>query len=392
MAGISHQNTCVEEREKLAFSKEKADEVCQSLIKEENVEGCILLATCNRTELYLSCNDEFNKDAGKLLLEKAKINDFNSRFEILYNTDVVYYLMELACGLKSRIIGESQIVNQINSALEESRELGCTDSIIDTLFRIAVSAGKYSLTNAKLTNVPVSASYAGVEILERKFGSLKDKNCVVIGNGKMGAIAQRLLIEKGARVYVTLRNYKHGNNEIVTGCEAISYNERYAFIDGCDYVISATRSPHFTMTYDNFKALKNKPKAVVDLSMPRDIEDSIGELTNCYNIDDLGIESKIDENELNTVYDIIEKFAGDFFSWKNYKMSLPAIGEIKEIISQRIIKSSDVSDEFKDNTIDEIVEKTVDRAVDILLGSMKNNVMPEIMEICKKKIEERARL
>lgn len=392
MASINYKNSHIGEREKFSFSKEEIGDICEKICRKKGINGCVIISTCNRTEIYLSCDENLEADADKLLIECSSVNDFNGNFLKLRDMDAVYYIIELACGLKSQIVGEGQIVAQINDALAISRERNCTNSELNTLFRIAVSAGKYTLTNAKITNIPLSSAYGVVDFLEKACNTLKNKKCVVIGNGKMGKIVQKLLLEKGCRVLVALRSYKHGYNEIIKGCGAIAYNERYGYIDGCDFVVSATKSPHYTIMYDQFSQLKKFPDIVIDLAMPRDVEPEIKTLTKCCNIDELGYESKINDEELYAVHLIVEKYAHDFIKWKNYKMSLPNISRIKNIITQRVVNGCNEEGSISGCDMEGVVSATVDKAVDILLGSMKEFVFPEKMENSRKKIEGRARL
>ncbi len=389
MAGVNYKNNSIYQREKLSFTLEKAIRISKNISELENISGCIIISTCNRTEIYLSMEGTQNI-ADKLLLEYSKVQEFDGVFEKKEGADVVYYIMELACGIKSQIVGEGQIVSQINYASEMSRKNGCTDSVLNTLFRIAVSAGKYALTNAVISNIPISSAYSAVELLNQKYQSLKNKRCVVIGNGKMGQIVQELLIKAGCEVFVTLRSYKSGNNEIIKSCKAIKYKERYDYIDGADFVVSATKSPHYTITYDKFKVLIEKPDILIDLAVPRDIEPLISEICECFNIDELGFKTEISSEKIDMVYDIIGKFARDFFNWENYKTSLHSIEKLKNIISKRIIKS-DLKTKYQEDT-SELIGKTVEKTVDMLLGGMKDYVNPEVINLCEKKIRERSRL
>jgi len=393
MAGINYNLNSLSQREKLSFSPKKTAEICESVCKEKNVYGCIIISTCNRTEIYISCSSSENPDPSKLLLKHSGVLNFDGNFEKNDDIGTIYHIIELACGLKSQIMGEEQIVGQINSALRLCKEHNCTDSILNTLFRTAVSAGKYKLSHTKLSNIPISSAYGAVELLEKlNKKNLVGKKCIVIGNGKMGQIVQKLLIKKGCKVFVTLRGYKHGNNDIIKGCNGIKFKERYNFIDGSDFVISATKSPHYTISYDKFSAVVKKPKVIIDLALPRDVEPKISEICSCYNIDELGFETKINPKDLKNVQNIIEKFVGDFIKWRNYKFSLQSIASVKDIISKRIVKSSIHSDNFIENTPNEIIEKIVDKTVNILLGGIKDSISPNIMKKCEEKIKERGRL
>lgn len=392
MSGVDYKSSCISEREKLSFTSEKIGDICEKILHSDNrIHGCIIISTCNRTEIYISCEPDFNIEPDKTLIKYSGIKDFKGKFYKKENNDLIYYIMELACGLKSQIVGEGQIVTQINNALEISREKGCSDSELNTLFRIAVSAGKYTLTNAKISNIPLSSAYGAVSYIDKIYSNITNKKCVIIGNGKMSKILQKLLIDKGCHVYVTLRSYKHGDNSIYKGCIPISYGERYEYINGCDFVMTVTKSPHYTLTYDRFEKIEKKPDIVIDLAIPRDAEPKIKSLCKCVNIDELGFDTKIDDAALSSVYEIVEKFYEDFIIWKNYKMALPDISYIKEIIKKRIIKSNEIENIDSDNKT-ELISFSVEKTVDTLLGSMKNIIMPETMEFSKNKIKERARL
>ncbi len=392
MAGINYKNNSVSQREKLSFTDEKISEICRSICKSENIYGSIIISTCNRTEIYISCDDLNDIMADEILLKHSGIDNFDGIFEKKEDINVVYHIIELACGLKSQIVGEGQIITQINSALEISRKNKCTDSFLNTLFRIAVSAGKCAMTNINVSNVPVSSAYAAVNFISKKYNKLSSKKCVVIGNGKMGQIVQKLLVRKGCDVFVTLRSYKHGNNNVIKGCKTIQYNERYDFINDSDFVVSATKSPHYTITYDKFLALKKKPEIIIDLAVPRDVEPKINEICDCFNIDELGFETKINHKELEEVHSIIERFVKAFIQWKNYKLSLENINFVKDIIYARIIKSYNVNKNYDYKSVNDIISMTVDKTVDMILGGMKENVFPDIIKECGRKIEGRARL
>ena len=385
MAGVNYKQNSLSQREKLSFTIEKTGEICRSICSLGYIDGCVVISTCNRTEIYINSESLNENIADKILLEHSKIYDFDGVFEKKGDEEAVYHIIELACGLKSQIVGEEQIIGQINSAMEVSRNNGGGSPVLNTLFRIAVSAGKYVVTNVKKENVSLSSAYGAVELLVSKYGNIRGKKCVVIGNGKMGQIVQKLLLKKGCEVFVTLRGYKHGNNNIIKGGKAIKYSERYNYIDGADFIISATKSPHYTLTYDNFKSIMNMPEIIVDLAVPRDVEPNISQLCQCFNIDELGFRESVNIYEDYEIVNIVRKFAGDFFQWENYRASLKSIEEVKDIISKRIVKSGFENDES-------IVENTVRKTVDILLGAMKQYVCPETINECLKKIEERARL
>ena len=123
--------------------------------------------------------------------------------------------------------------------------------------------------------MPASAAQAGVRRAERFFGTLAGKRAVVIGNGEMGRLAARALVEAGCAVTVTLRTYRHGETVVPQGCATVPYERRMERIEGADLVVSATTSPHFTLTAEQTAALSHPPRLLLDLAMPRDIEGAV---------------------------------------------------------------------------------------------------------------------
>ncbi|MFR4475815.1 MAG: hypothetical protein ACLT3Y_00280 [Ruminococcus callidus] len=195
--------------------------------------------------------------------------------------------MEVACGLHSQILHEEQIVTQVGHAVELARACRSTDGVLDTLFRTAVSAGKEAQTQVSVQNVPLSVSYSAVQQLEQHAGTLDGKTCLVIGNGSMGRLAASLLVQHGCRVFMTLRSYHHGETVIPFGVQPVPYEQRFLQMEAAEIVISATRSPHYTIFSDQLKAL---PATVsLDLAMPRDIEPTCGETdgVTLWDLDDL---------------------------------------------------------------------------------------------------------
>ncbi len=379
-AGVDHKDTPLSVRSLFAFDDEKAERAIKRLCKSEHINGCVILSTCNRSEIYFLSDIEMN--ARSILLEGAEIKeeDFNGRINVYKGVEAVYHIMETACGINSAIKGESQIITQISQSADMSRGLGLIGSELDVLFRTAVSTGRSaSLKNTDSSRL--SSAHKAVELLETELGSFEGKKCLVIGNGRVGLLCARLLLEKGADTQITLRSYKHGESIVPAGCKSISYSDRLSAIDKCDVLLSATKSPHFTLTAAMAEGIR-LPGYIVDLAVPSDIESGVYENRDIkyYNIDMLASDDTIGSE----IYDIAESGASEYMSWYNYRESLETIEKIKDMITRRILASSDADKES--------AEFSVSRAVDMLLGGMKESITPESLKKCYDKIKGRARL
>ena len=74
MAGLDWHKAPIDLREQLSFTRNQVMELDRRLWKDPRIEGCALLSTCNRTELYLSCGDGADVDAGALLCAAAGVD------------------------------------------------------------------------------------------------------------------------------------------------------------------------------------------------------------------------------------------------------------------------------------------------------------------------------
>ena len=143
MSGLDHSKAALSRREKLSFTKNAAADMVRALAESPEVCGAVLLSTCNRTEVYLSCQGE-GTDPGRLLCACARCGyeEFADAFVTRRGEDCARHLMEVSCGLRSQILGEDQILTQVKTAAAISREQGAMDPVLETLFRNAAACGK----------------------------------------------------------------------------------------------------------------------------------------------------------------------------------------------------------------------------------------------------------
>lgn len=325
MAGIDFETASIDTRQAFSFTKEAQKTIYAQIKAVEGVLGAALLVTCNRTEIYLSCREGANLDPFKILCDAAGVSElFGERRSLVRSRsgrDVFTYLCRLGCGALSQIWGEDQIITQVKAAISDARGNHAADSILEVLFRYAVTAAKKIKTDIKFTRNQPSVAMQVLNVLQNS--SLPTKRVLVIGNGEIGRMATRVLLENGFDVTMTLRSYKHAPTLIPNGAVTIEYCERYAHMHEFAAVVSATSSPHLTVDFGAFSQLSHMPHVMLDLAVPRDIDGKIGELAGVeiYDIDSL-CRDEIRENhdELMAQADvIIEKYRTDLQKWENFK-------------------------------------------------------------------------
>lgn len=388
MAGLDHSLASVALREKFSFTKTAVADAVAEFARKPGVQGAVLLSTCNRTELYLSLEDDQNVAPDRLLCTAAGHPYEGYAFVIREDEEAVRHLMEVASGLRSRILGEDQILSQVKTAAEISRQAQACDSALATLFRTAVTCGKQVKTNGHLTGVATSAAHMAVKAAQARLGSLSGKKGLVIGNGEMGRLAAGLLRDAGCTVSVTLRSYHHGETVVPAGCSVISYDDRYQAMEGMDLVISATTSPHHTIYRQDFLNIPNAPRLLIDLAIPRDIEPSTGDLpgVTLLNVDDLGENLGADAEAIQQAQETISEYMERFHQWRVYRESLPALEEVKAALRQRITAYLDA-----DMDAGQAADVTIDKVVDLLAGGMTDGFTTQALQVCTAKIRSHTR-
>ncbi len=393
MSGLDYNLAPVELRERLSFTNAQVGELLDRMKADQRVSGCVLISTCNRTEIYVTCGDSEPLKPACLLCEAAgeRYADFASVFVHRNGRDAAWHLMEVAGGLQSQIWGDDQIITQVKTAMELAQSRNASDPVLATLFRDSVAAGKEIKTSVRLTAVPDSVAFRAIETAKRELGDLHGLRAVVMGNGEMGRLSARLLREAGCSVTVTLRTYRHGETVVPSGCAVVAYDQRMDAIDGADIVLSATTSPHYTLLAEQAAELSQKPRLVLDLAIPRDVDPRVGtELgIRCYNVDTLGGTDPQAENQeaLEQAKAILEHRMEQFYQWWSYKNCLPLLGELKEVITDRLLSSQDL----EEMTQEEAVALAVRKTVDLLTSGMKGSMTPQNLRECREKIVQRTR-
>lgn len=337
MIGIDHDRAPVDVRALFAFTKKNAGEAMEKLKEKAGIHGCIILSTCNRLEIWSSHEDEQELSLYQCLCELRNIQDpsYEGYFISKEDKEAVEHLFYLAGGLKSQILGEDQILTQIKDALNLAREHFTTDSVLEVLFRMAVTAGKKIKTEAPLAHGNPSVIHQAVSSLREQGYDMHGKICMVIGNGEMGKLAAQSLRRTGADVTVTVRQYRSGVVTIPMGCSRINYGERLDFLPGCDLVVSATASPNCTLLKEQIEGLDLKKQIIfIDLAVPRDMEPGIGEIEGAelYTIDDFKLSgpSAATLQSMEQAEAIIQEEIDDFYVWYQGRALIPRIQEIKE--------------------------------------------------------------
>ncbi len=394
MVGIDHNTAPLAQREKFSFTKSRVTEAVQTIAQLPEVDGCVMLSTCNRMEVYVSGEHCAQAPLYETLcaLKQLDADAYRPYFVHRSGEEAVRHLYALAAGMQSRIMGEDQIILQVKEALSQARDAESTDKVLEVLFRMAVTAAKKVKTEVLFHKANSSAIASAIRTLQADGHDFTGKTCLVIGNGEMGKLTATALREQGAEVTVTVRQYRSGIVQIPSGCHRINYGERYGLVPSCDYIVSATASPNLTIRRAELETLSiSRPQVYIDLAVPRDIEPEVGDLpyAQLYDIDSFAS----GENEDNAVQivqanEILRAGIEEFLSWYECKDFVPEIQRIAQAAAQDIVwRSGRVFSDTQtgaaaQNTIEREIETASAKVVSRLLFSLRDSADPKTIRAC----------
>jgi glutamyl-tRNA reductase len=324
MTGLDYKRASLGIREDFALTKEKTRQILMAVKENGATGGYVIISTCNRTEFYASIPDGECFLPSKTLCAALGVDfiEYEPYFTERIGDCVMEHLCRTASGLESQIMGDDQIITQVREALELSREQNCADSYLETIFRLSIQAAKVIKTNI-LSNSLKNSSVPGKMVEKLKaMCPLAGRNAVVIGSGRIGRAVAELLIRENVNVTVTLRTHKKGDLQTPDKADTISYGERYQAIEKADIVVSATTSPHLTISLHEMSALKQWPKLFIDLAVPRDIESSVRDLDGItlLTIDDIsGGDRALPPESVAMIESIIEEHISKYRQWLAFK-------------------------------------------------------------------------
>lgn len=270
--GISYQNTELEVREKAAFTDQKMMDFFHEA-EQSGVRQCMILSTCNRSEVFYFWKEEEQKgqmiQIYKKMFPEAELEAYIRQNQ---GEEAVFYLFRVAAGLESMVAGEDQILGQVKHALEFSRMMGVCGKELDKVVRDAVTCAKKIKSKLKISEKPLSVGYIGIQRLNEAC-PIKGKKVLVIGSGNTAALALKYLREyKAGEIFVCSRTYAHAGKlqEQIKDLRIVPYQERYQVMRECDIVVSATSAPHLVVRRSEFRP--EKPVVFLDFAAPRDID------------------------------------------------------------------------------------------------------------------------
>ena len=347
LVGINHTTATIDLREKVAFPPAIISDALGCLMELEAIAEAVIVSTCNRTEIYV---DSIGDPTPETDSQVSDVIDWLSRYHDLDSEDlrhscyfyegdnVVRHLMRVSCGLDSMILGEPQIFGQIKSAFALSKDLEMVGAALGRAFQGAFTIAKEVRTETAIGESPVSVAYAAVVLADRIFSDLPSLSVLLIGAGRTIELVARHLAERGVKSLVVANRTLDNALEIANRFDASGalLSDIPEKLVEADIVVSSTNSQLPLLgkgaVERALKARRHKPMLLVDLAVPRDIEQEVGQVADAYlySIDDISevIEDsqKSREEAAEQAHSIIERGVEEF---RKQVKSLNAVNTLK---------------------------------------------------------------
>lgn len=275
--GIHYKQAPLDVRDRTAFTDIKKMEFIQQA-GESGIRQCLIVSTCNRSEVFFFYEEEREREQMRKLYETMFPDvALEPYMRVQSGDEALEHLYRMTAGMESLVVGEDQILGQVREAFDFSRTMGCSGKELNKVVLDAITCAKKIKTELKVSEQPLSVSYIGVKRLDELMG-ITHKKVLIIGSGKTAVLALKYMYEYGAgQVTVCSRTFSHasGLRRQFPDISVIQYEERYACMETCDIVVSATSSPHLVVRKEEF--VPGKPMVFLDLATPRDIDLSLAE-------------------------------------------------------------------------------------------------------------------
>ncbi len=335
LIGIDHQKADVSTREKFSLNEEQAQHLIHDY-QSAGGDGILVLSTCNRTELYAFANCP--RDLIALFCKHSgnSKQDFEPYQNIKQNREAIEHLYRVGSGLESKILGDFEIIGQVKKAYQRSKEQAAHNAFLDRLVNIGVQCSKRVKNETQLSTGAASVAFAAV-LQVKEYLKVNPKPSVLLyGMGKMGRTTCENLVNQTGVEDITLINR--------TEEKAVRLADRFGLkhadlehlqdsLNRADIVIVATGASVPTVHLKDFQ--DQKPRLLLDLSMPRNIESSVYQDSN-FRVIDVDHLSEIAEESIRNrqsqipmAEQIINEKIEEFYEWLESRRVAPTLNALR---------------------------------------------------------------
>lgn len=394
--GLSYRKADAEIRGHFSITEEAKTTILEQA-KANEIDGLLVISTCNRTELYGFAQHPFQLI--KLLCEHTQgtVEEFEKVAYVHKNNRAIEHFFKVGTGLDSQILGDFEIIGQIKSSFRVSKKIQMINPFLERLTNAVIQASKRIKNETEISSGATSVSFAAVQYILARVPYVSDKNILLFGTGKIGRNTCENLVKHTKNDHIVLINRSREKAEKVAGKFNLivkDFDQLKEEVNQADVLIVATGAQQPTITTERINT--EKPLLVLDLSVPKNVHSDVANLPNVtlVHMDHL---SKITDATLQRRKVHIPKAEGiitevklEFDNWLETRKFAPTIKALKnkltsfkdaEINLQRK-KISDFNEEQASIISDRIIQKITNHFANHLKD--ENTSSDESIELIQK--------
>lgn len=348
--GVSHQTAEIRVRELFSFTENLKIQLLETLKSSNNyIKEAFILSTCNRTEIYYRCQHVCVSGSKSLIYKKiqevlgVEMESCKNYFYSKFDDEACKHLFNVASGLESIAIGEYQIVNQLKDAFKLAQEQKTVGKYFTRMFNKALEISKVVRNKTGISQGATSISYIAIDRCQQVTESLEDKKVLLLGLGQTGELVLKKFIKRNVKdITIANRTIERAKKKAeIYNANYLPFDEALASIVDYDVVVTSTSAGKIILSRNHVENLlvskdRKRPIVFVDLSVPRNIEDGVGSLSNVtlLNVDDLEAELESNMKQRENMVEIatihINKGLEEFLQWLSMQNISPLANSIKE--------------------------------------------------------------
>ena len=394
--GLNYKKADAEIRGHFSVSEEAKLAILQQA-KKEGIASLSVISTCNRTELYGISQHPFQLIKLLCTHTNGTVEEFEKVAYIHKNKAAVSHLFKVGTGLDSQILGDFEIISQLRNAFRLSKNHGVMDPFLERLANAVIQASKRIKNETGISSGATSVSFAAVRYIFNHVPNISEKSILLFGTGKIGRNTCENLVKHTKNEHITVINRTKIIAEKIAGKFNLivkDYADIQSEIAKSDVLIVATGAQNPTIS--NELLFLKKPLLILDLSIPKNVSNSVTEnehvtlvhLDNLSSLTDMTLERRA--SQIPFAEDLINEIENEFNTWAENRKFAPTIKALKLKLAE--IKAGEIDFQrkkiahFNEEQAELISNRIIQKITTHFANHLKDDSVstPESIELIKK--------
>ena len=288
--GINHKTTKLSERELFIINDSNQEDFKNFFDSSFNdsIESFFALSTCNRTEVYVyGASLNITQIAQKTLEFFGSSDYLNDDLYFFNGNAAIEHMCYVASGLDSQVLGEQEILGQFKQSIQTFIGLGSLNGPFQKLTEDIISIAKAARTETQIGFNPLSVSGLSLKIVQEIFEDPTQQKLTILGAGQMAmSVIENFFTNGITNINAVNRSKKTLTINNVLSIETTQLSQLGALIQNTDILVTSINSPlpiiGKGLIEQAMRERKNKPMLLIDLGVPRNIENQVRDLEYAY--------------------------------------------------------------------------------------------------------------